>query len=83
MQGHPGAKPTTEMQGRIVYQGGKRVEQTPVLPGGHLNAIDLATRTVLWSFSRPTAEANWPFGYVIPVDGGLWVDSYQALVKLQ
>jgi len=83
VQGHPGAKPTIEPQGRIVYQGGKPVEQTPVLPGGHLNAIDLATRTVLWSFSRPTAEANWSFGYVTPVDGGLWVDSYQALVKLQ
>ena len=83
VQGHPGAKPTIEVQDRVVYQGGKPVEQTPVLPGGRLNAIDLATRTVLWSFSRPTAEANWPFGYVIPVDGGLWVDSYQALVKLQ
>jgi outer membrane protein assembly factor BamB len=83
VQGHPGAQPAPEVQGRIVYQGGKPVEQTPVLPGGHLNAIDLATRTVLWSFSRPTAEVNWPFGYVIPVDGGLWVDSYQALVKLQ
>lgn len=82
VQGHPGAKPTTETSGRIVYQGGKPVEQTPVLPGGHLNAIDLATRTVLWSFSRPTTEPNWPFGYVTPVDGGLWVDSYQALVKL-
>ena len=31
----------------------------------------------------PTAEANWPFGFVTPVEGGLWVDSYQALVKLQ
>jgi outer membrane protein assembly factor BamB len=82
VQGHPGAKPTIP-QGGIVYQGGKPIEQTPVLPGGHLNAIDLATRTVLWSFSRPTAEANWSFGYVTPVDGGLWVDSYQALVKLQ
>ena len=82
VQGHPGAKPAPEVQGRIVYQGGKPVEQAPVLPGGQLNAIDLATRTVLWSFSRPTAEANWPFGYVLPVDGGLWVDSYQALVKL-
>ena len=83
VQGHPGAKPASEVQDRIVYQGGKPVEQTPALPGGHLNAIDLATRTVLWSFSRPTAEANWSFGYVIPVDGGLWVDSYQALIKLQ
>ena len=83
MQGHPGAKPTTGSPGVIVYQGGKPVEQTPVLPNGHLNAIDLTTRTVLWSFSRPTAEANWPFGYVTVVDGGLWVDSYQALIKLQ
>jgi outer membrane protein assembly factor BamB len=83
VQGHPGAKPASEVQGRIVYQGGKPVEQVPVLPGGELNAIDLATRAVLWSFSRPTAEANWPFGYVTPVEGGLWVDSYQALVKLQ
>src|SRR4029453_14723306 len=61
VQGHPGAKPAPEVQGRIVYQGGKPVEQNPVLPAGHLNAIDLATRTVLWSFSRPTAEANWSF----------------------
>ena len=83
VQGHPGAKPASEMQDRVVYQGGKPVEQTPALPGGHLNAIDLATRSVLWSFSRPTAEANWSFGYVTPVDGGLWVDSYQALIKLQ
>ena len=52
-------------------------------PRGTLNALDLDTRAILWSFSRPTAEANWPFGHVTPVDGGLWVDSYQALVKLQ
>jgi outer membrane protein assembly factor BamB len=83
VQGHPGAKPASEVQDRIVYQGGKPIEPTKALPGGHLNAIDLATRTVLWSFSRPTVEANWPFGHVVAVDGGLWVDSYQALVKLQ
>jgi outer membrane protein assembly factor BamB len=83
VQGHPGAKPTIDGSGQITYVGGKPVEPTPVLPGGHLNAIDLATRTVLWSFSRPTAEANWSFGYVMPVDGGLWVDSYQALIKLE
>jgi len=53
------------------------------MPRGTLHALDLDTRTVLWSFSRPTAEPNWGFGSVTPVDGGLWVDSYQALVKLQ
>ena len=83
VQGHPGAKPASETQGGVVYQGGNPVQQTPVLPGGRLNAIDLSTRSVLWSFSRPTAEANWPFGHVLAVDGGLWVDSYQALIKLE
>ena len=66
-----------------LYQGGKRIVSAPVLPGGRLNALDLDTRVILWSFSRPTLEANWSFGFVTPVEGGLWVDSYQALVKLQ
>jgi outer membrane protein assembly factor BamB len=82
-QGHPGASPASEVQDRIVYVGGKPVASTPLLPGGRLNALDLDTRAILWSFSRPTGEPNWTFGYVTPVDGGLWVDSYQALVKLQ
>ena len=83
LQGHPGASPADEVQGRIVYSGGKPVPSLPALPPGTLNALDLESRAILWSFSRPTAEANWPFGFVTPVDGGLWVDSYQALVKLQ
>jgi outer membrane protein assembly factor BamB len=82
-QGHPGAEPAAAVQGSIVYQGGRPIVSAPVLPGGRLNALDLDTRAILWSFSRPTAEANWPFGYVTPVEGGLWVDSYQALVKLE
>ena len=82
-QGHPGAEPAAEVQGRIVYSGGRPVVSAPALPPGRLNALDLDTRAILWSFSRPTAEANWPFGFVTPIDGGLWVDSYQALVKLQ
>lgn len=82
-QGHPGANPAAEVQGRIAYVDGKPVVSEPALPKGRLNALDLDTRAVLWSFSRPTAEPNWPLGYVTPVDGGLWVDSYQALVKLQ
>jgi outer membrane protein assembly factor BamB len=82
-QGHPGASPADEVQGRIVYSGGKPVPTAPALPPGALHALDLDTRAILWSFSRPTAEPNWAFGFVTPVDGGLWVDSYQALVKLQ
>lgn len=82
-QGHPGAPPAAEVQGRIVYSGGKPVIQAPALPPGKLNALDLDTRNILWSFSRVTAEPNWAFGFVSPAADGLWVDSYQALVKLQ
>ena len=66
--------PSTAAADGVLYFQGQR---------GRLDALDLSTRAVLWSFSRPTAEANWSFGYVTPIDGGLWVDSYQALVKLQ
>jgi outer membrane protein assembly factor BamB len=83
VHGHPGASPAAEVQGTIRYSGGKPVVEAPALPPGTLNAIDLDTRAILWSFSRPTAEPNWSFGFIRPVDGGLWVDSYQALVKLQ
>jgi outer membrane protein assembly factor BamB len=83
VQGHPGAAQAPDIGGRILYVDGKPVESAPVLPGGVLRALDLDTRSVLWTFSRRTAEANWPFGSVTPVDGGLWVDSYQAMVKLQ
>jgi hypothetical protein len=31
---------------------------------------------------NPT-RPDWPFGHVTPVNGGLWADSYQALVKLR
>ncbi len=79
-QGHPGATPTSE--GGTDF-GGRPIIKAAALPSARLNALDLDTRTILWSFSRPTAEPNWPFGFVTPVDGGLWVDSYQALVKLQ
>ena len=79
-QGHPGATPRSE--GGTDF-GGRPIIKAAALPRGKLNALNLDTRTILWSFSRPTAEPNWPFGFVTPVDGGLWVDSYQALVKLQ
>jgi outer membrane protein assembly factor BamB len=82
-QGHPGAEPAAEIQDRILYVNGRPVQPVPVLPPGKLNALDLRTQKILWSFSRPTREANWPFGSVTPVAEGLWVDSYQALVKLQ
>jgi outer membrane protein assembly factor BamB len=66
----------------LYFQGSPAAKPAPV-SRGTLYALDLGTRAILWSFTRPTKEPNWPFGNVTPVDGGVWVDSYQALVKLQ
>jgi outer membrane protein assembly factor BamB len=83
----PGAysesSPSTAVAGQVLYFQGSPAIRPAAERRGTLHALDLDTRSILWSFSRPTAEANWPFGTVTPVDGGLWVDSYQALVKLQ
>ena len=83
----PGAyslsSPSTAVAGNVLYfQGSPQSQPTPT-SRGTLYALDLDTRAVLWSFSRPTAEKNWSFGFVTPVNDGLWVDSYKALVKLQ
>lgn len=65
------------MAGKVLYFQAM-VDGVPTLQG-----LDVESRKVLWSFSRKTAQANWPFGYVTPVNGGLWVDSYQVLLKLE
>jgi outer membrane protein assembly factor BamB len=75
--------PSTAVSDGVLYFQGHPEAMPAAMPSSRLNALDLGTRAILWSFSRPTAEPNWPFGVVTPVDGGLWVDSYQALVKLQ
>jgi outer membrane protein assembly factor BamB len=75
--------PAMAIAGNVLYfQGSPSVTPAPA-PGGTLHALDLDSRRILWSFSRQTAEPNWPFGFVTPVDGGLWVSSYQALLKLE
>lgn len=48
-----------------------------------LAALDLGTRELSWSFTRPTEEPNWPFGHHLAVDGGLWVDTCKTLLKLR
>jgi outer membrane protein assembly factor BamB len=69
--------------GNVLYfQGSPNTKPAPDA-GGTLHALDLETRQILWSFFRPTAERNWPFGHIAPVNGGLWVNSYQTLVKLE
>lgn len=77
------ASPSTAVAGHVLYFQGSPSTRPAAAPSGTLYAIDVDTRAILWSFSRPTAEPQWPFGAVTPVDGALWVGSYQALVKLQ
>jgi outer membrane protein assembly factor BamB len=74
---------STATAGNVLYfQGSPNTKPAPDA-GGTLHALDLETRQILWSFSRPTAERNWPFGHIAPVNGGLWVNSYQTLIKLE
>jgi len=77
------SSPSTAVVGNVLYFQGSPASKPAAAPRGTLHALDLTSQAILWSFSRPTAEANWAFGTVTPIDGGLWVDSYQALVKLQ
>ncbi len=50
---------------------------------GTLHALDMSTTARLWSFTRRTKDPAWSFGSILPVDGGLWVDGYASLLKLQ
>jgi outer membrane protein assembly factor BamB len=75
--------PAMAIAGNVLYfQGSPGIKPAPA-PGGTLHALDLDSRRIIWSFSRQTAEPNWPFGFVTPVDRGLWVSSYQAVLKLE
>lgn len=75
--------PAMAIAGNVLYfQGSPSIQPAPA-PGGTLHALELDSRRILWSFSRRTAEPNWPFGFVTPVHGGLWVSSYQAMLKLE
>ena len=69
--------------GNVLYFQGSPDSKPAAAAVGTLHALDLDSRTILWSFARVTAQPNWPFGSLTPVDGGLWVASYQALIKLQ
>jgi outer membrane protein assembly factor BamB len=64
----------------LYFQGG--LDGAPPFPGT-LHALDMATGTRLWSFTRRTKDPDWSFGTVLPVDGALWVDAYAALLRLQ
>lgn len=75
--------PSLSVAGSVLYFQGSPQSKPAATARGTLYALDLDTRAILWSFARATVEPNWPFGAVTPVNDGLWVDSYKALVKLQ
>ena len=75
--------PSTAVVDDVLYFQGSPQAKPAAAAAGTLHALDLKTREILWSFSRPTPQPNWPFGRVAIVDGAIWVDSYQSLVKLQ
>jgi outer membrane protein assembly factor BamB len=77
------SSPAMAVADNVLYFQGSPGAKPATKAGATLLALDLDSRTILWSFSRPTGEPNWPFGPVIPVDGGLWVSSYKAMLKLQ
>ena len=77
------SSPAMAVAGNVLYFQGSPGAKPATEAGATLHALDLDARDILWSFSRLTHEPNWPFGPVTPVDGGLWVSSYQALLKLQ
>lgn len=77
------SSPSLAIAGNVLYFQGSPQSRPAPRSSGTLHALDLDTRAVLWSFARPTAEKGWSFGSVTPVNDGLWVDSYKALVKLQ
>jgi len=68
--------------GVLYFQGSPQIRPAPK-PSGTLYALDLASHEILWAFTRSGKHSDWSFGYVTPVDSGLWVDSYQAMLKLQ
>jgi outer membrane protein assembly factor BamB len=75
--------PTLAAADGVLYFEGSPTVRPAASTTGTLHALDLGTRELLWSFTRPAEEPNWPFGHLLPVDGGLWVDSHKTLLKLQ
>jgi hypothetical protein len=49
---------------------------------GTLHALDLATKQILWSYSYPK-KPDWSFDDIQPVDGGVIVNTYGAVLRLQ
>lgn len=75
--------PTLAAADGVLYFEGSPNARPAASTAGTLHALDLSTRALLWSFTQPTEAPNWPFGHLLAVDGGLWVDTHKTLLKLQ
>ena len=65
------SSPSLAVAGSVLYFQGSPQSRPALESRGTLYALDLDSRAVLWSFTRPTAEKNWSFGSVTPVNDGL------------
>jgi outer membrane protein assembly factor BamB len=75
--------PSLATAGDVLYfQGSPQAKPAPKATGT-LNALDLGSRTILWSFTRAGRNASWSFGPVSPVDGGFWTNHSGVLMKLE
>src|SRR5674476_815112 len=61
------SSPAMAVAGNVLYFQGSPRAKPATKAGATLHALDLDSRNILWSFSRPTREPNWPFGTVTPV----------------
>ncbi len=69
--------------GSVLYFQGSPESRPAERDTGTLYALDVESREILWSFARKTSDPAWSFGKVAPVNGGLWVDTYRTLLKLE
>lgn len=67
----------------LYFQGGLDGAPHATKATGTLHAIDMASGTRLWSYTRPASAPSWSFGHLLPVDGALWTDSHSVVIKLQ
>ena len=73
--------PATAVADHVLYFQGQVAGRDDAAPGGVLYALDLRRRELLWSWFWPPT-AGWHFGDLLPADGAIYVDTENALLKL-
>ena len=67
----------------LYFQGGLDGANGASKATGTLHALDMASGTRLWSYTRPATTPSWSFHFLLPVDGALWADTHSAMIRLQ